>query len=244
MKLNCIAIDDEPLALQKIRRYTDKIEYLNLLEVFDNALDSLYYLKREKVDLIFLDIQMEEFTGMDLIKALKNRPYIVLTTAYENYSLQAFDLDVTDYLLKPISFERFVKAAEKVYDRFKKDLVFEAQKIAAPIQPGEKDFIFVRSDNKDQKILLDDIQYIEGLKDYLKIVTPEKNYLVLMNFKSMMDLLPDDTFVRVHRSFIINLLKVESVENHRIQIREKKIPVSNSYRLVFHKALESLKEKN
>lgn len=244
MKLNCIAIDDEPLALQKIKRFAAKVEYLNLKEVFTNALDSLYYLKKEEVDLIFLDIQMEEFTGFDLLHALKNKPYIILTTAYENYSLQAFELDVTDYLLKPIGFDRFVRAVEKVYDRIKKDRAFELLKTIPKQENQERNFIFVRSGNKEQKIFTDEILFIEGLKDYLKIVTPDKNYLVLLNFKSMLDLLPEELFVRVHRSFIINLDKVDTVESHKVNIGKQAIPISNSYRLFFQKAMEQFRDQS
>jgi len=203
MIINCIAVDDEPLALEKMKTYISKVEFLNLLETFDNGVDAVNYLKTKSVDLIFLDIQMEDFTGIQLLESLKERPKVILTTAYDQYALKGYELDVSDYLLKPISFPRFLKSVEKVYNSFdkKEDHTIELS----------KEFIFVKSDYKLQKVRFDDIQYIEGMKDYLRIVTPQKRLMVLQNFKKMEEILPDKKFIRVHKSYIIAINKIESI---------------------------------
>lgn len=182
MKINCIAVDDEPLALEKMKGYIAKVDYLNLLDTFDNGIDAVNYLKANTVDLIFLDIQMEDFTGIQLLESLKEYPKVILTTAYDKYALKGYELEVTDYLLKPISFPRFLQSVEKVYSRLEKEHNYELESIE---KSGglEKDFIFVKSDYKLQKVKFDDIQYIEGMKDYLRIVTPQKRLMVLQNFK-------------------------------------------------------------
>ena len=167
MKIKCIAIDDEPLALEKMAKFIHKVPYLELLGTFDNALQALEFLKQTKVDLLFLDIQMDELTGIQLLEALKEKPEVILTTAYDQYAIKGYELSVSDYLLKPISFQRFLKAVERVYQK-----VNDQQKVAA-IAPKEKkqarEYILVRSEYRLQKIWLDEILYIEGMKDYSRI---------------------------------------------------------------------------
>ncbi len=236
MKMNCIAVDDEVLALKKIKRYAEKIDYLNLMGTFDNALSTFSFLRENHIDLIFLDIQMDEFTGIQLLETLKDPPYIILTTAFDEYALKAYELDVMDYLLKPIPFERFVKAVEKVYARFLKDN--QAQSKSARVetslpQPEKLDYTFVKSGNKTVKMYYNKILYIEGMRDYLQIHTEDSKIMTLLNFKTIQDLLDPQKFIRVHKSFIVAIDKIDYIENNAIKIRDKLIPVSSSYKMAF-----------
>lgn len=236
MKMNCIAVDDEILALKKISRYCEKIDYLNLLGTFDNALSTFSFLRENKVDLIFLDIQMDELTGIQLLETIKDPPFVILTTAYDEYALKAYELDVVDYLLKPIPFDRFVKAVEKVYARFLKDShINKATPITeTPLRSPEKqDFTFIKSGNKTVKVYFSKILYIEGQRDYLQIHTEDSRIMTLLNFKTIQDLLDPRKFVRVHKSYIVALDKIDYVENNTIRIRDKHIPVSNTFKSAF-----------
>jgi two-component system, LytTR family, response regulator len=220
MKLNCIAVDDEILALKKIKRYAEKIGYLNLLGTFDNALSTISFLRENKVDLIFLDIQMDEFTGIQFLETIKNPPYIILTTAFDEYALKAYELDVVDYLLKPIPFERFVKAVEKVYVRFEKDMSHKIRNsnVENITQTTEKlDFTFIKSGNKTIKVYFNKILYIEGMRDYLKIHTEDSKIMTLQNFKTIQEILDPQKFIRVHKSYVIAINKIDYVENNVIK---------------------------
>ncbi len=242
MIINCITIDDEPLALEKLRDYIDKIQYLNLSASFDNGADSLDYLKNNAVDLIFLDIQMDDFTGIQLLEVLKERPKVILTTAYDQYALKGYELDISDYLLKPISFERFVKSVEKVYSILENENKLKSElKESQMIVDKKSDFIFVKSDYKLQKVRFKDIMYIEGMKDYLRIVTPEKRLMVLQNFKRMEDILPDNKFVRVHKSYIISVEKIDSIGKKSLKVGEMNIPIGESYKKAFFDFLDDNK---
>lgn len=240
MKMNCIAVDDELLALKKIERYAGKIDYLNLMGTFDNALSTFSYLRENKVDLIFLDIQMDEFTGIQLLETIKDPPLVILTTAFDEYALKAYELDVLDYLLKPIPFERFIKAVEKAYARFLKD---ENHKVPAPAVQASKqqtdnaDFTFIKSGNKTIKVYFDKILYIEGQRDYLQIHTQDNKIMTLLNFKKMQELLDEQKFIRVHKSYIIAIDKIDYIENNAIKIKDKLIPVSSTYKVAFHNLL-------
>ena len=237
MKINCIAVDDEPLALEKMKSYIAKVQYLNLLESFDNGIDAVNYLKDHDVDLIFLDIQMEDFTGIQLLESLKVRPKVILTTAYDQYALKGYELEVSDYLLKPISFSRFLQSVEKVYNVIDREQNYEidTDQTATALN---KDFIFVKSDYKLQKVRFEDIQYIEGMKDYLRIVTPEKRLMVLQNFRKMEEILPDEKFIRVHKSYIIAINKIESIGKKSLIIGDQHIPIGESYKKQFFDFLE------
>jgi len=241
MKMNCIAVDDEVLALKKIKRYAEKIDYLNLLGTFDNALSTFSFLRENHIDLIFLDIQMDEFTGIQLLETIKDPPYVILTTAYDEYALKAYELDVMDYLLKPIPFERFVKAVEKVYARFLKDNLAQSKTSrieAAPLQPDKPDYTFVKSGNKTVKMYYNKILYIEGMRDYLQIHTEDSKIMTLLNFKTIQDLLDPKKFIRVHKSYIVAIDKIDYIENNAIKIRDKLIPVSSSYKIAFNSLLD------
>lgn len=240
MKMNCIAVDDEVLALKKIKRYAEKIDYLNLLGTFDNALSTFSFLRENHIDLIFLDIQMDEFTGIQLLETIKDPPYVILTTAFDEFALKAYELDVMDYLLKPIPFERFVKAVEKVYARFLKDSQIQNKTVRpdiAPLQTEKPEYTFVKSGNKTVKMYFNKILYIEGMRDYLQIHTEDSKIMTLLNFKTIQDLLDPQKFIRVHKSYIVAIDKIDYIENNAIKIRDKLIPVSSSYKIAFNNLL-------
>jgi len=240
MKMNCIAVDDEVLALKKIKRYAEKIDYLNLLGTFDNALSTFSFLRENHVDLIFLDIQMDEFTGIQLLETIKDPPYVILTTAFDEYALKAYELDVMDYLLKPIPFERFVKAVEKVYARFLKDTHVQSKPVHSEIsavQAEKPDYTFVKSGSKTVKMYFNKILYIEGMRDYLQIHTEDSKIMTLLNFKTIQDLLDPQKFIRVHKSYLVAIDKIDYIENNAIKIRDKLIPVSSSYKIAFNSLL-------
>lgn len=239
MKINCIAIDDEPLALEIIKDYCSKVSFLNLQRMFDNAIESIDYMRSNKVDLIFLDIQMEELTGIQLLNALKNRPYIIFTTAYERYAIQGFELDVVDYMLKPISFDRFIKGVNKVFDRMQVDEAGTSKPEPSKPRQEESSFFFVKTETRMERIENSEVLYVEGMGDYWRIVTKTRRIMTLMNAKKLEEVLREPHFCRVHKSFFIALDKIESIERNRIRIADQYIPVSETY----HKAFFDLVER-
>jgi DNA-binding LytR/AlgR family response regulator len=242
MKINCIAIDDEPLALDIIRDYCAKVPFLNLIRTFDNAMDSIEYIRSNKIDLMFLDIQMEELTGIQLLNALKHRPYVIFTTAYESYAIQGFDLDVMDYMLKPISFERFVKGVDKVYEKIQIDLKPKTQGEGNGGNGNQGNpYFFVKTETRIEKVLYADVLYVEGMGDYWRIITTTKKIMSLLNYKKLEEILPPSQFVRVHKSFIVALDKIDSVERNRIKIADRLIPISETFRKVFFELIEKKK---
>ncbi len=233
MKINCIAIDDEPLALDKIREYIKRIGYLNLLDAFNNAIDAIEFMKNNRVDLIFLDIQMEELTGIQMLESLTDKPKVVLTTAYDEYALKGYELDVCDYLLKPISFQRFLQACEKVYDQL---FPLKQPDISIPDPNSEeatKGYFFVKNGNITQKINFDDILFVEGMKDYLRIWTTKEKVMTLLSFKKLEEALPRGDFMRIHKSYIVALDKIDSIDRSHVKIGNESLPVGNSYRREF-----------
>lgn len=239
MVINCIAVDDEPLALDILKEYINKIPFLELKGTFTSAMACIDFLKHNKVDLLFLDIQMEELTGIQLLRVLKEKPEVIFTTAYDNYALQGFELDVTDYLLKPISFERFMKAVDKVHEKLALQQIPSVVNKEAGSQESPNDFIFVKTEFRLQKVFLADILYIEGMGDYLRIVTPKERIMTLQNFKKIESALPEPRFVRVHRSYLVALDKITSIERNRIKIADQLIPIGENYRKPFFALLES-----
>lgn len=240
--MNCIAIDDERLALKKIKRYVEKIPYLNLIKSFENAIDSILFLKENEVNLIFLDIEMDELNGIEFLESINNTPYVIITSAYKTYALKSFEFNVIDYILKPIEFSRFVKATEKVYSNFQKDTKLNETNnlLNNPEEIKQEDFLFLKEGRKLNKVPIDDILYIEGMKDYLRIHTKKSKLMILSNFESILQKLPSENFIRVHRSYIVSISKIDSLENNKIGIREKIIPIGISYKLEFHKHYELL----
>nr|NQU91684.1 response regulator transcription factor [Bacteroidota bacterium] len=231
MSINCIAVDDEPPALRQMMEYIDKVPYLKLLATFDNAIDALNFLKENSVDLIFLDIQMEYLSGIELLNLLNRKPRIILTTAYDSYALQAFALEVDDYLLKPISFERFFKATEKIYTVLSEKIQPEIKDTTKHDDP--RNYFFVKSEFRIQRVDFDEILYIEGLKEYLIIHTGAGKIYTLQSFGEILDKLPEWNFIRVHKSFIVALDKIDSVRKNRIFIGDEDIPVGATYRDAF-----------
>jgi DNA-binding LytR/AlgR family response regulator len=230
--MTCITIDDEPLALDVLQNYISKIPDLELVGRFTSALDALDIIAENKVDLLFLDIQMSDLTGIQFLKSLKNPPMVIFTTAYEDYALEGYELDIIDYLLKPIPFDRFLKGVNKAKDYLK------VMKGKIGEEDGLKDFIFVRSEYQQVKVNLNEINYIEGLKDYVKIFTGPKPILSHQNLKSIEGKLPPNLFIRVHKSYIINIDKINSVQKHAIIVSGTEIPVGDSYRENLFKILK------
>ncbi|HUS85784.1 MAG TPA: LytTR family DNA-binding domain-containing protein [Bacteroidales bacterium] len=237
MRLKCIAIDDEPLALEIITDYISKVPFLELVKTFDNALDSINFLRDNETDLMFLDIQMEELTGIQLAQALSKRPEVIFTTAHDSYAVEGFNLAAADYLLKPISFERFVKAVDRVYNSLRPSLssrVYSEVTISNPLE----NYFFVKTENRLQKVFYKDILYIEGQGDYLRLITTKTKIMTLQNFKTMESILPPKSFARVHKSYMVALSKIDSVSRNRISIGDAVIPVSDSYKNQFYEMLK------
>ncbi|MBK9104666.1 MAG: response regulator transcription factor [Saprospiraceae bacterium] len=218
-KLSCIIIEDEPLALEKTKDFVSKVPFLHLSETFDNALTGLAYLNNNKVDILFLDINMDELTGIELLESSKINSQVILTTAYQEYALKGYELQITDYLLKPFTFNRFLQAVNKAQDNITRHTAD-----AAP------EFIFVKTENRLEKIMLNEIIYIEGMRDYRRIHTINKKVMTLQNFSEFEKLIPASVVCRVHKSYMVALAKIESVERGRIKIGDQLIPISDTYK--------------
>jgi len=231
MKITCITVDDEPLALEKMENYIKRVYYLELVGSFSNPLEALSFLRRHQVDLLFLDVQMDELTGIQLLEILDPKPKVILTTAYDEYALQGYELDVSDYLLKPIGFQRFMKGVEKVYEAFQES----NPNVESSVEPGagEQEYIFVRSEYRLQKIMLKEILYIEGMKDYSRIHTSSQRIMTLQNLKKIEELLSSPPFLRVHKSYIVSLDKIDSIGKNDISIGEKIITIGGLYKDAF-----------
>ena len=227
MVINCIVIDDEPLAISKLTGFIEKVPELKLIRSFDNAIEAIGWLKENPADLIFLDIQMEQLTGIQFLEATRSSCRIIITSAYDQYAIKGFELNVTDYLLKPFSFERFLRAVNKVMDylRMNSDLKI--------ISSDPEQFIFVKTEYRLERIDINEILYIEGMKDYLRIVCTGKKIMTLQSFSRLEEILPAKKFCRVHKSFIVAIDKIKSVERGVIVIADQRIPVSNTYRESF-----------
>lgn len=226
MTINCIIVEDEPLAMERLKSFVLKVPFLNLLQCFDSGVEVIAFLQTEKVDLLFLDIQMDGFTGIQLLEALRKKPEVIITTAFDQYALKGFDLDVSDYLLKPFTFERFMQAVTKVHGR----LTFAA--------PAEyKQVLFVKTEYRLEKVDLNDLLYIEGMRDYRCLHLPDRRILTLQTFTDLEKELSPALFCRVHKSFIVSLNKIESVERDRIRIKEELIPISETFRENFYKRI-------
>ena len=231
--MNCIIIDDEPLALDLLKDYTEKIPFLKLDRMFSNPIDGIGYLQENKVDLVFLDVELPYINGIEFVKCLHSKPQIIFTTAYEKYAIAGYDLEITDYLVKPISFERFLKAVHKAYNLNKLNSKSEIRSSVIPEKENQPDFLMVKTGYNAIKVNLDDILYIEGLKDYIKIYTPGKTIQTLNSLKKLQEMLPESRFVRVHRSFIVALPKIDSIQRSRIVIGKTFVPVGENYKNAF-----------
>lgn len=227
MKINCIIIEDEPLAMQRLRDFVLKVPFLNLMQCFDSALEAISFLRTEKVDLLFLDIQMDGFTGIQLLESINKMPGVIITTAFDKYALKGFDLNVSDYLLKPYTFERFMQAVTKVYDR-----------LITVSKPETRNYIFIKTEHRLEKINLSELLYIEGMRDYRCIYLTEKRIMTLQTFSELEVELSSEHFCRVHKSFIVALDKIENIERDRIRIKGNLIPISETYKANFYKLIK------
>lgn len=233
MSISCIVIDDELPAIEQMEDYISRVPFLVHLGSYNNGIEPMSFLQSNKVDLMFLDIEMEGFTGLQLINTLQHPPKIILTTAYDQYALKAFDLNVSDYLLKPISFERFMKSIDKIFDYFIKKKQLEAFGYQY-----KRDYFFIKTEYRMQRVDFKDILFIEGMKEYLMIHTSSDKIMTLQSFGSIEELLPVDNFIRVHKSFMVALNKIISVEKNRISIADKIIPVGDKYKDAFQLLLK------
>lgn len=233
--IRTIAIDDEPLALQLVAGYIEKSPGLELCGKFDNPLDAFEFMANEPVDLIFLDIRMPDLNGIEFTRAMIKGPKVIFTTAYEKYAIEGFKLDVVDYLLKPFSYEEFFKAVQKALHLIKLE---QSSETAVQVE-ANNDFLFLKSEYKIKRINFNDILYIEGLKDYVKVYTRNdpKPVLSLTSMKSLEIKLPESMFMRVHRSFIVNLEKIDTIQRSRIIFGKVYIPVSDQYKDKFQEFL-------
>lgn len=230
MKIKCIAIEDEPLALKKIKGFIEQVDFLELLDGFNNAVDAIGYLKQNDVDLIFLDIRMKRLSGIQFLESLQIKSKVIITSAYDEYALRGYELDVVDYLLKPFTFERFLKSVDKVYNQL--------NEIA---KKNINEYLFVKTEYRIEKIGIKDILFIKGMKDYLQIHTLDKKIMTLQTFKNLLEILPEVDFQRVHLSYIISISKIENIEKNRIRIGQDLIPISDSYKDRFYGVLRERK---
>jgi two-component system, LytTR family, response regulator len=233
--LNCLIVEDEPLARNLMVEYVKKVSYLNLIDACSTPLAALEVLKNNKIDLLFLDIQMPEITGITFLKTLQKKPLVILTTAYSEYAIESYEHDVVDYLLKPITFDRFLKAVDKA-----------SQRVATP-QPALSEnatydkaspFVFVKDGTKLVKVMWADILYVEGLKDYVTIHTRTQKVITLQRLKVLENQLPPDQFVRIHHSYIVAIKAIDAIHRGEVQIGNAYIPISDSYKKAFRELIE------
>lgn len=240
--MNCIVIDDEPLAIDLLMDYIDKIPYLDFKKSFTNPIEGLTFLQESKVDLVFLDVELPFLSGIEFVRCMQSKPQIIFTSAYEKYALAGYDLEITDYLIKPILFERFFKAVSKAYSRYKAQMNSTGYKEMPAVTEKEShlDFIMVKTGYNTVNLSLNDILYIEGLKDYVKIYTQDKTIMTLNSLKRLQDILPETRFIRVHRSFIVALQKIDSIQRNRIVIGKNYVPVGENFKNAFKDAISCI----
>jgi len=239
MIYTCLIVDDEPLARKLMEQYVAKVPYLQLVQPCASPLATIEVLQRSTVDILFLDINMPEITGLTLLKVLQKKPLVVLTTAYSIYALEGYELDVADYLLKPITFERFLKSVEKLSARLQSNAPPAAPDPSTAVnRMAELPYIFVKDGTKLVKIPMNDIVYIEGLKDYVGICTKSKKIVTLQTMKVLEDQLPESRFIRIHNSYIVAYEAIEAIERDKVQVGNVFLPVSESYRKAFREFVE------
>ena len=221
-KLKCIIVDDEPLAQEVLEKYLENIRELELVAKCSNALEAFEILNHETIDLMFLDISMPVISGIDFLRSLRKAPAVIITTAHPDFALQGYELDVVDYLVKPVSLERFIRGVNKAMDRIKQHS--PADKSNRP------DYMFVKSDQKLIRINFADIDYIEGMKDYVKIFTTEKMIVTLHTMKFFEASLPSDQFIRIHKSYIVNAGSIKSIAGNELEVRQIRLPIGSSYK--------------
>lgn len=224
MKLNCLIIDDEPLARKGLREYVQEIDFLNCVATCEDAVKAATYLNEQKVDLIYLDIHMPKVSGIDFLKTLSKPPLTILTTAFTNYALEGYALDVVDYLVKPITFERFLKASQKALD-------YVHLKVRAETRSDiQEDYFFVRCDSKFEKVLFRDVSYIEGLQNYAMIHIPGRKLITYITLTSLESQLPKEQFLKVHKSYLVSIPHIKAIEGNEIIVENARIPISRNLR--------------
>lgn len=228
-KYSCIIIEDEPLAMERTKLFVNRLPFLTLAATFDNALTALLHLKSNPVDILFLDINMDELSGIELLESANISSQVIITTAYQEYALKGYELSVTDYLLKPFTFNRFLQAVTKAQKTL--DLS------VAETPPA--DYIFIKTENRLEKVSFKDILYIEGMRDYRRIHTQTKRIMTLQNFKELEQLIPASLVCRVHKSYMVAIDKIESIERSRIKIANQMIPISETYKELFYQVINN-----
>jgi DNA-binding LytR/AlgR family response regulator len=238
MNIRCLIIDDEPLAQRVIERYAGNIPFLEIVTKCNSAIEAIDVLHNQAVDLLFLDINMPRLSGMDFLKTLTNPPLVIITTAYAEFAIQGYELDVVDYLMKPFAFDRFYKAIQKAEELIKNRELphFEIKEVEKP----NDSFIFIKSSKKTYKVTLDDILYIEALGDYVKIYTTDKMIVSYQSLKNIETLLPSKLFPRIHKSFIIALSRVDLIEGNHVKIKDRMIPIGTNFKTDFERLIRSI----
>jgi len=236
-KIRCLAVDDEPPALDVLKKYIASVQSLELVGTCADAVEALNFIRQHAIDLLFLDIQMPQILGTDFLRTLKKPPKVIFTTAFRKFAVEGFELDAVDYLLKPISFERFLKAVNKVMDASLNGTLSEE---TVSQKTNIDNYIYLRSDRKMIKVALSDILYIESIKDYIKVIATSGTVITKQSISSIEETLPKDMFIRIHRSFIIALNKVESYSNELVWLGKSELPISRMYR---HEVEKVLKQK-
>lgn len=237
--MNCIIVDDEPLAREAIELLVKDIPYLNLAGSFNNASSAVEFMEGHAVDLIFLDIQMPGITGMEFARTISKRTLIVFTTAYSEYAIDSYEVDAIDYLIKPVEYDRFKKTADKALAYH--HLLLQEEK--EHIEPAAEEYFFVKSDRKFFKVNFEDILFVEGLKDYVILQLEEQHIITRMNMKAMYELLPKSQFLRVNKSYIVNTTRIDAFDNNDIFIKTHEIAIGNSYRESFFEEFVMRKRK-
>lgn len=239
MKIRTMIIDDEPFALEVIENYLVNFPEIEIVVKCNNAIQAFNFLQQENIDLIFLDVKMPGLMGTELIKSLKNPPKVIFTTAYQDYAIDGFELNALDYLLKPIPIDRFFKAMDKVFESFniKNDKVGFAQK---PITQQNETYLYLRVDRKMVKVKIDEVCWVESLKDYIKVVLKDKILISKQKISLFEELLPEDKFIRIHRSFIVAFDKIESYHSYAIEVLGKELPIGRNYKADCQKKLKLL----
>jgi DNA-binding LytR/AlgR family response regulator len=236
MKIKCIIIEDEKLAAEKLSGFIEKITVLELVSTFNDGISAINFLKSNTVDLIFLDIEMKDFNGIQFLKTLQVKPAVIITSAYEKYAIAGYEFSVVDYLLKPYTLERFLQSVDKAINL--KELKEKAKNYEL-IASQSNEYIFIKSENRIEKIELDDILFIEGMKDYLRIHTKSRKVMTLQSFSGLLQYLPENNFIRVHNSYLVSINKIENIERNRIKIGDTLIPISDKYKDSFFSSIKA-----
>lgn len=226
MKLRCAIVDDEPLASEGLTKYIEVLDYLETVAMAENPLELNKILETERIDLIFLDIQMPHMTGLDFLRIKTNLPMVIITTAYPNYALEGFQFDAVDYLLKPITFNRFFKATNKARELYR----LKNQQSESASKSVEPDYLFIKCESKYEKILIDEILFVQALQNYVLIFTTRGKYMTLLPLKTVEEYLDPSRFLRVHKSYLVAITKIGSIENNDLTIQNHLIPISRTMR--------------